>query len=287
MKFLKVNTKARVLRYVFVLSLTIIAILAIKHDYRYNNLGKDALLNLNKDKEAVSVMSNQSLPKDTTNSKQTLSVSTIGSKTIVKNDEYIESTINMPIITNSNKIVERSTNDRIKNDIFEFYNKSYKEAKQYLKDNPDEENKFVANVDFELKKNTDSALSIKVRYYTYSGGAHGYYQDIAYNVDMRTGKFLELMDLFKDNTKYKEVIDEEIKQQITDLEKKDKENVGIYNFKGIKENQNFYLQDDNLVIYFDLYDITPYAAGIPEFSINKKLISYMLKSEYVDLFNLK
>ncbi|MCC0656454.1 MULTISPECIES: DUF3298 and DUF4163 domain-containing protein [unclassified Clostridioides] len=287
MKFFKVNTKARVLRYVFVLSLTIIAILAIKHDYRYNNLGKDALLNLNKDKEAVSVMSNQSLPKDTTNSKQTLSVSTIGSKTIVKNDEYIESTINMPIITNSNKIVERSTNDRIKNDIFEFYNKSYKEAKQYLKDNPDEENKFVANVDFELKKNTDSALSIKVRYYTYSGGAHGYYQDIAYNVDMRTGKFLELMDLFKDNTKYKEVIDEEIKQQITDLEKKDKENVGIYNFKGIKENQNFYLQDDNLVIYFDLYDITPYAAGIPEFSINKKLISYMLKSEYVDLFNLK
>ncbi|MCC0740279.1 DUF3298 and DUF4163 domain-containing protein [Clostridioides sp. ZZV14-5902] len=287
MKFFKVNTKARVLRYVFVLSLTIIAVLAIKHDYRYNNLGKDALLNLNKDKEAVSVMSNQSLPKDITNSKQTLSVSTIGSKTIVKNDEYIESTINMPIITNSNKIVERSTNDRIKNDIFEFYNKSYKEAKQYLKDNPDEENKFVANVDFELKKNTDSALSIKVRYYTYSGGAHGYYQDIAYNVDMRTGKFLELMDLFKDNAKYKEVIDEEIKQQITDLEKKDKENVGIYNFKGIKENQNFYLQDDNLVIYFDLYDITPYAAGIPEFSINKKLISYMLKSEYVDLFNMK
>ncbi|HGM3506648.1 TPA: DUF3298 and DUF4163 domain-containing protein [Clostridioides difficile] len=287
MKFFKVDMKVKVLRYVFVLTLTIIAVLAIKHDYKYNNLGKDALINLNSNKEAVSVMSNQSLPKDTTNSKQTLSVSTIGSKTIVKNDEYLESTINMPVITNSNKIVERSTNDKIKNDIFEFYNKSYKEAKQYLKDNPDEENKFVANVDFELKKNTDSALSIKVRYYTYSGGAHGFYQDIAYNVDMRTGKFLELMDLFKDNTKYKEVIDEEIKRQIAELEKKDEENIGIYNFKGIKENQNFYLQDENLVIYFDLYDITPYAAGIPEFSIDKKLISSMLKPEYVDLFNLK
>ncbi|AVD36170.1 DUF3298 and DUF4163 domain-containing protein [Clostridioides difficile] len=285
MKFFKVDTKAKVLRYVFVLTLTIMAVLAIKHDYKYNNL-KNASINLN-NKEAVSVMSNQSLPKGNTNSKQTLSVSTIGSKTIVKNDEYLESTINMPVITNSNKIVERSTNDKIKNDIFEFYNKSYKEAKQYLKDNPDEKNKFVANVDFELKKNTDSALSIKVRYYTYSGGAHGFYQDTAYNVDMRTGKFLELMDLFKDNTKYKEVIDEEIKRQIAELEKKDEENIGIYNFKGIKENQNFYLQDDNLVIYFDLYDITPYAAGIPEFSINKKLISSMLKPEYVDLFDLK
>lgn len=287
MKFFKVDTKAKVLRYVFVLTLTIMAVLAIKHDYKYNNLRKDASINLNSNKEAVTVMSNQSLPKGNTNSKQTLSVSTIGSKTIVKNDEYLESTINMPVITNSNKIVERSTNDKIKNDIFEFYNKSYKEAKQYLKDNPDEKNKFVANVDFELKKNTDSALSIKVRYYTYSGGAHGFYQDIAYNVDMRTGKFLELMDLFKDNTKYKEVIDEEIKRQIAELEKKDEENIGIYNFKGIKENQNFYLQDENLVVYFDLYDITPYAAGIPEFSINKTLISSMLKPEYVDLFDLK
>lgn len=287
MKFFKVDTKAKVLRYVFVLTLTIMAVLAIKHDYKYNNLRKDASINLNSNKEAVTVMSNQSLPKGNTNSKQTLSVSTIGSKTIVKNDEYLESTINMPVITNSNKIVERSTNDKIKNDIFEFYNKSYKEAKQYLKDNPDEKNKFVANVDFELKKNTDSALSIKVRYYTYSGGAHGFYQDIAYNVDMRTGKFLELMDLFKDNTKYKEVIDEEIKRQIAELEKKDEENIGIYNFKGIKENQNFYLQDENLVVYFDLYDITPYARGIPEFSINKALISSMLKPEYVDLFDLK
>lgn len=232
MKFFKVDTKAKVLRYVFVLTLTIMAVLAIKHDYKYNNL-KNASINLN-NKEAVSVMSNQSLPKGNTNSKQTLSVSTIGSKTIVKNDEYLESTINMPVITNSNKIVERSTNDKIKNDIFEFYNKSYKEAKQYLKDNPDEKNKFVANVDFELKKNTDSALSIKVRYYTYSGGAHGFYQDTAYNVDMRTGKFLELMDLFKDNTKYKEVIDEEIKRQIAELEKKDEENIGIYNFKRYK-----------------------------------------------------
>lgn len=109
MKFFKVDTKAKVLRYVFVLTLTIMAVLAIKHDYKYNNLRKDASINLNSNKEAVTVMSNQSLPKGNTNSKQTLSVSTIGSKTIVKNDEYLESTINMPVITNSNKIVERST----------------------------------------------------------------------------------------------------------------------------------------------------------------------------------
>ena len=34
MKFFKVDTKAKVLRYVFVLTLTIMAVLAIKHDYK-------------------------------------------------------------------------------------------------------------------------------------------------------------------------------------------------------------------------------------------------------------
>lgn len=47
----------------------------------------------------------------------------------MKNDEYLESIINMFVIINLNKIVERFINDKIKNDIFEFYNKLYKEVK--------------------------------------------------------------------------------------------------------------------------------------------------------------
>ena len=53
MKFFKVDTKAKVLRYVFVLTLTIMVVLAIKHDYKYNNLRKDASINLNSNKEPV------------------------------------------------------------------------------------------------------------------------------------------------------------------------------------------------------------------------------------------
>jgi hypothetical protein len=38
------------------------------------------------------------------------------------------------------------------------------------------------------------------------------------------------------------------------------------------------------VIYFDLYEIAPYAAGIPEFIINVNKIDHILKPEYKNIF---
>ena len=101
---------------------------------------------------------------------------------------------------------------------------------------------------------------------------------------MRTGEFLILENLFKENIDYKTVINEEIRIQIEELIKSDKQNKGIYEFKSIWYKQKFYIQDDNLVVYFDLYEIAPYAAGIPEFIINVNKIDHILKPEYKEIF---
>ena len=101
---------------------------------------------------------------------------------------------------------------------------------------------------------------------------------------MRTGEFLILENLFKENIDYKTVINEEIRIQIEELIKSDKQNKGIYEFKSIGDKQKFYIQDDNLVVYFDLYEIAPYAAGIPEFIINVNKIDHILKPEYKEIF---
>lgn len=211
-------------------------------------------------------------------------VANVDTQTITKNNKYINSIINIPIIITENKETEKYINDVIRNDIMDFYNTSQEEAKKYLKDLPNIENKFVANVDFEVKKNSDNVLSIKVRYYKYSGGAHGYYEDTSYNIDMRNGKSLVLSDLFKENLDYKKVIDNDIRNQIEKIVKYDKEYEGVYQFNGIKSNNKFYMQDDNLVIYFDLYEIAPYAAGQPEFLINISTINHILKDEYIEMF---
>ena len=60
----------------------------------------------------------------------------------------------------------------------------------------------------------------------------------------------------------------------------------IYEFYGIKDNQKFYLEDKRIVIYFDLYDIAPYAAGIPEFPIPIDNIKNKIKEEHIQLIIL-
>jgi len=134
-----------------------------------------------------------------------------------------------------------------------------------------------------VKKNTGNAISILIKYYKYSGGAHGYYEYVPYNIDLRDGNNLTLKEIFKKDVDYKEIIDKEIQNQIKELGKKEKDLDKIYDFYGIKENQKFYLEDGKIVIYFDLYDIAPYAAGIPEFPIIVDDIKNQIKEEYLEV----
>jgi hypothetical protein len=212
------------------------------------------------------------------------SKSIVNNERIDKTDKYINSVLNIPNIVNENKNVEKTINNKIKSDVNLFFEKNYKEAKDNFVNNNLDGVKFEANTDFEVEKNTDSILSLKMRYYNYSGGAHGFYDDIAYNIDIRSGKFLELSDLFLEQSNYKDILNNEIKSQIKSLESENKENLGIYQFNTIKENQKYYFYGNNIVLYFDLYDIAPYAAGIPEFTINSDIIMPIVKKEYVDLF---
>lgn len=212
-------------------------------------------------------------------------IANVDTQTITQNNKYINSILNIPIIISSNKDIDKKINYKIRKDIMDFYNKVYESAKNYL-DNVDvSEDKFVANVDYEVKKNSDNILSIKVTYNQYSGGAHGDYEDISYNIDMRNGKILKLSDLFKLKSDYIKVINNEIRSQIEELVKNNKENEGIYQFESIEKDNKFYIEDDKIVIYFDLYKIAPFVAGIPTFKINNNIISHMLKEEYLEILN--
>ena len=211
-------------------------------------------------------------------------IANIDTQTITKNNKYINSVINIPIIITENKELSKYINDEITNNIMKFFNESQQQAKEYYENIEEVENKFVANVDYDIKKNSDNILSIMIIYYKFAGGAHGDYEHVVYNIDMKNGKFISLSDLFKEKIDYKTVINEEIRKQIEDLIKTDKQNKGIYEFEGISDKQKFYIQDNNLVVYFDLYEIAPYAAGIPEFIINVNKIDHILKPEYKEVF---
>lgn len=166
-----------------------------------------------------------------------------------------------------------------------FYEKSLKEAESFLDDFQVEESNFVADASYEIKKNSTDVVSLIIKYYKYSGGAHGYYEYVPYNIDMRTGEFLNINDVFKDDADYKSIINKEINDQIKELSNNEENIDKVYDFYSIKDNQKFYLQDKSIVIFFDLYEIAPYAAGIPEFPIQVEKIKDNLSNKYIDLLN--
>lgn len=68
---------------------------------------------------------------------------------------------------------------------------------------------------------------------------------------------------------------------------KDYDYVFKEDFKGIKFNQDFYIDKDNLYIYFSPYEIGPYSAGFITFKIPFSEIQGMINKngEFYKSFN--
>lgn len=117
---------------------------------------------------------------------------------------------------------------------------------------------------FEIKNNQRAVLSLSLTNYTYhSHAAHGmtYIQSLTFDIQNR--KICRLKDLFKKGSNYVERLSTIIHEKIR------RRNIPLINeFTTIQPNQDFYLADKTIVIYFQLYDITPYAFGFPMFPIN-------------------
>lgn len=116
---------------------------------------------------------------------------------------------------------------------------------------------------YEVKTNERGALSINLVNDAYSGGAHGLTVMQGLTFDINTGTMYQLKDLFKPNSNYQKVLSDIVRKQI-----KDRNIFVLGSFIGIKPNQDFYIADKVLVLYFQLYELTSYAFGFPAFPIS-------------------
>jgi hypothetical protein len=115
--------------------------------------------------------------------------------------------------------------------------------------------------------------------------ASGYEHYAFYHINKMTGEIVELNDLFVDGADYIGIISDDIKAQMRSLmeneENKyflDNDEAGADDFEAIKENQNFYFNSDNqLVIVFDEYEVSPGYMGSVEFIIENTVIKDILK----------
>lgn len=115
---------------------------------------------------------------------------------------------------------------------------------------------------FTVTYNEKGKLSLYVDYDVYLGGAHGMIARVPYTFDLSTGKVLTLKEAANNNANYVSIINSKIKEQI-----KERKLELLNPFTSIEADRDFFLNRNGVVIYFTQYEYTPYAAGMPEFTI--------------------
>lgn len=127
---------------------------------------------------------------------------------------------------------------------------------------------------YELKTNERDVLSLTLWNYAFSGGAHGLTVQKALTFNTETGKAYELKDLFKPGSDYvaklSGIIAAELKMRDIPL---------LVEFKGIRPDQDFYIADKSLVIYFQEYELAAYAYGFLYFPISVYAIQDIINEE--------
>lgn len=128
---------------------------------------------------------------------------------------------------------------------------------------------------YEMKNNQRDVLSLSLSNYTYHDkAAHGMTYLRSLTFDLQQAKCCELQDLFTPGSDYVTRLSELIHEQIHER------NIPLLNhFTAIRPEQDFYIADKALVVYFQLYEITPYVFGFPMFPISVYDLQEMIRGE--------
>lgn len=198
-------------------------------------------------------------------------------------DDYHEMDIDVPKVSGE----DGDAADYINNDVNKLTDTLVKQFYKDLDSIGDSGHSSIY-VDYETVTNTESWFTLKMRVHEAAGSSNTYYK--YYHIDKKSGKIIKLSDLSEDEG-FLETLEKEIRQQMQS--QMDNDSSKIYwlddsvigkDYVAVTPEHNFFWNENgDLVIVFDKYEVAPGAMGTPEFTVDKALISDMLKSEYKNM----
>ena len=220
-------------------------------------------------------------------------------KVLNYNDPYVKFDIKYPYFTKADSTFNLKIETLIK-DQMEEHKKLSKENWQARYDTqvkgdniplvPKDEDKFSFFSDFTIVQSNSTYISFVSKYGGFSGGAHGYENNVSFNYNVKTQKVIELNDLFKDNPTYLNSLSREsrvyLKKEFIIVTEEDKKNSTPEALKEYVDNMTsqieagtkpkienfnvFTFTSDKVKIYFAQYQVGPYVIGSPEFVLDRK-----------------
>ena len=111
---------------------------------------------------------------------------------------------------------------------------------------------------YQVMLNEKGLLSILFNLYTYvNKAAHGYTSYGSITANIQTGQIYSFSDLFNPKIYYVGFLNEIVQEYIKT------NNITLINkYNGITPNQQYYLTPDKLVLYYQVYEYTPYYYGL-------------------------
>lgn len=131
--------------------------------------------------------------------------------------------------------------------------------------------------------NNENWFTLRISMYENENSSEANYK--FYNIDKAKGELVNISDLFV-NEEYKSVISQEIKNQMQQKMKANKnleywiveEGTNSIGFTSVTDNQNFYtVENGNIVVVFNRYEVAPGYMGVQEFEISKEVYKDYLK----------
>lgn len=180
-------------------------------------------------------------------------------------------TVSYPVFSGfENQEAQAKINAKLKADAEKYAASGRQTLEKAAKDNADAEKSYpdtnIPPVEYEgiytIAQKSAGLLSLYVDYYIYLGGAHGGTERVPYTFDLKTGKLLTLKDVAGGSADYVSIINRAIQTQI-----KERKLELLVPFKTIGADRPFFMKNGAVVVYFEQYEYTPYAAGMPEFAV--------------------
>ena len=129
---------------------------------------------------------------------------------------------------------------------------------------------YGAAMDYTITLNQGCTLSLYYDQYTYTGGAHGSTVRLSDTWSLKTGRIIRLEDLFPRGINWRRLIIEQILKQ-ADANMKSNPGIYFHDYRTLIaktfDPDSFFLTPNGLNIYYQQYDIAPYAVGIVVFEI--------------------
>jgi hypothetical protein len=141
-----------------------------------------------------------------------------------------------------------------------------------------EDIQYTFETGFQTEFNSKDFISILLSHYQFTGGAHGNYFALGYNIEMKNGKVLTLKDIIKEDSF--DLLAFECEQAIIEkFEANSLIDAGLFEDEiTIPDDQDFYIIPGMLVLQFDPYEIGPWAMGEVTAEIPFEKIKDILKS---------